>query len=146
MCAGVSTPSFVSFCARFASSICPASAPTPILLVATEADSPTFFIRSMSPMAVSFPLARVPARADSTARGQTDGRAAQRAHRSLTTERLARRNGAGRRPRADAEPVEVGVGGGRRADHPVVAVDQLHLLRGLQVRRSAVRGPEVERR
>src|SRR5664279_6278518 len=49
MCAGVSTPTLVSFCALFARSIWPADAPTPNLLVAACADSAAPFSRSKNP-------------------------------------------------------------------------------------------------
>src|ERR1700736_4200231 len=49
MCAGVSTPTLVSFCALFARSIWPADAPTPTLLVAACADSAAPLSRSKNP-------------------------------------------------------------------------------------------------
>ena len=50
MWAGVSTPTFISFWARLARSIWPASAPIPTLLVCAWADSAAFFILSMNPI------------------------------------------------------------------------------------------------
>src|ERR1700733_2710293 len=57
MCAGVSTPVLVSFCARFARSIWPADAPTPNLLVVACADSAAPLSRSKNPIPTSrFPV------------------------------------------------------------------------------------------
>src|SRR3954469_19961378 len=62
MCAGVSTPSFISAFARFARSIWPDVAPTPTLLVTACAPSAAFLTRSINPMAWLLRLRGGPAR------------------------------------------------------------------------------------